>query len=103
MVVEPGPFRTDFAGRSLTISKREIPDYAQTAGKRKERNDPHTEWKLGNPDKAAKTLIDLADSDSVPFRLLLGGDAVRLAREHYNAMLAETEQFSNYSLSTDED
>jgi NAD(P)-dependent dehydrogenase (short-subunit alcohol dehydrogenase family) len=34
-VVEPGAFRTDFAGRSLTQSSTVIDDYAETAGKRR--------------------------------------------------------------------
>lgn len=34
-VIEPGAFRTDFAGRSLTQSATPIEDYAQTAGKRR--------------------------------------------------------------------
>lgn len=103
MIVEPGPFRTDFAGRSLAIAKRDIADYAETAGKRKERDDPHTEWKLGDPDKAAKLLVDITKKDKLPLRLLLGSDAVKIAKQYYNEVLAEIEEFEEYSLSTDED
>ncbi len=35
LVVEPGAFRTDFAGRSLQQSKNVIADYANTAGLRR--------------------------------------------------------------------
>lgn len=38
-VVEPGAFRTDFAGRSLTQSSTVIDDYADTAGKRRKEHD----------------------------------------------------------------
>jgi NAD(P)-dependent dehydrogenase (short-subunit alcohol dehydrogenase family) len=36
MCVEPGPFRTDWAGRSLRQTKSRIADYADTAAKRME-------------------------------------------------------------------
>lgn len=39
MVVEPGAFRTDFSGRSLRLSPVAIPDYAETAGKRRNEHD----------------------------------------------------------------
>ena len=35
-VIEPGPFRTDFLGRSGKLAKRELPEYAETAGKARE-------------------------------------------------------------------
>ena len=38
MVIEPGGFATDFAGRSLTQSRTVIDDYAETAGKRRKEN-----------------------------------------------------------------
>ena len=103
MIVEPGPFRTDFAGRSLAIAKKNISDYAETAGKRKERDDPHTEWRLGDPDKAADLLIQITKEEHLPLRLLLGSDAVNLARNYYSEVLNEVEQYSKYSESTDED
>ena len=38
-IVEPGAFRTDFAGRSLTQSTTPIDDYADTAGRRRKEHD----------------------------------------------------------------
>lgn len=103
MVVEPGPFRTDFAGRSLSVAALDIADYAETAGKRKQRNDPHAEWRLGSPEKAARLLADLCGgNEPLPFRLLLGSDAVRLARAHYEAQAAEVECLAGLSTETDE-
>ena len=101
MVVEPGPFKTDFAGRSLAISETNIADYAQTAGKRKERDDPHTEWKLGDTDKAAKVIADVMAKDAIPFRLLLGSDAVQIARADIAAKEAEIGQWEAMSTATD--
>ena len=32
IIVEPGPFRTEFLGRSISAAKKEMPEYAATAG-----------------------------------------------------------------------
>lgn len=103
LIVEPGPFRTDFAGRSLAIAQKNIDDYAQTAGKRKERYDPHSDWKLGDPDRAARLLIDIIKKEKLPSRLLLGSDAVRLAKEYYSKMSAEVSEYETFSIMTDEE
>ena len=53
MVVEPGAFRTDFAGRSLTQSHTVIDDYEKTAGQRRIGKDMTHGTQPGDPDKAA--------------------------------------------------
>ena len=53
-VVEPGAFRTDFAGRSLTQSSTVIDDYAETAGKRRKEHDTVHGTQPGDPAKAAR-------------------------------------------------
>lgn len=103
MIVEPGPFRTDFAGRSLAIAKKNISDYAETSGKRKERYDPHTEWRLGDPNKAAELLFQITKQEHLPMRLLLGNDAVQIAKEFYSGVMSEIDDYEKYSISTDED
>jgi NAD(P)-dependent dehydrogenase (short-subunit alcohol dehydrogenase family) len=71
MLVEPGPFRTDFAGRSLRQSPRAIEDYAPTAGLlRKERSRIHG-TQPGDPVRAAQCVIQAMQSDEPPFRLVL--------------------------------
>ena len=76
MVIEPGAFRTDFAGRSLMQSKLPIDDYAQTAGRRRKENDTMHGTQPGDPERAAQVLIKLIDGPELPARLLLGSDAV---------------------------
>src|SRR3954447_11530734 len=76
MVVEPGGFRTDFAGRSLTQSAQPIADYADTAGKRRKENDTAHGTQPGDPTKAAEALLEAVDSATPPELLLLGADAV---------------------------
>ncbi|MHA7652736.1 oxidoreductase [Mycobacterium sp. ML4] len=75
-VIEPGAFRTDFAGRSLTQSSAVIADYADTAGRRRKENDSMHGNQAGDPTKAAAAIITAVESDEPPTFLLLGEDAL---------------------------
>lgn len=101
IVVEPGAFRTDFAGRSLTGTFIEISDYKETAGKRRKENDHTHGTEPGNPQKASQVIIKVAESDKVPFRLLLGTDAVNSIREELETQRKELEDWKEISFSTD--
>lgn len=79
MVVEPGAFRTNFAGRSLTQSDMVISDYEATAGARRIGRDLSHGTQPGDPDRGAACIIEAIEADNTPFRLLLGTDAVRFA------------------------
>ena len=79
-VVEPGAFRTDFAGRSLTQSATIIDDYAGTAGQRRKENDTMDGSQAGDPAKAGAAIIAAVESTEPPAFLLLGPDALGLYR-----------------------
>jgi NAD(P)-dependent dehydrogenase (short-subunit alcohol dehydrogenase family) len=87
-VVEPGAFRTDFAGRSLVESPTRIDDYADTAGKRRKENDTMHGNQAGDPAKAASAIIAAVESSDPPAFLLLGPDA--LAAYRYIAQSRES-------------
>lgn len=99
--VEPGAFRTDFAGRSLTQSATQIGDYADTAGKRRKENDTMDGNQAGDPVKAARAIITVAESGNPPALLLLGTDAYGAFGMVADAQLAEREQWKDLSTSTD--
>src|SRR5246500_5453088 len=71
-IVEPGAFRTDFAGRSLVESATRIEDYAATAGQRRKENDTMDGSQAGDPAKAASAIIAAVESNEPPGFLLLG-------------------------------
>jgi NAD(P)-dependent dehydrogenase (short-subunit alcohol dehydrogenase family) len=64
LAVEPGAFRTDFAGRSLTQSAEAIADYAETAGKRRKENDTVHGTQPGDPARAAAALLSRNSGNS---------------------------------------
>lgn len=101
IVVEPGAFRTDFAGRSLTQSARAIADYDDTAGKRRKENDKTDGTQPGDPARAATAIVDAVESAEPPFQLLLGSDAVRIVGQEVEAQLAEIRRWEKVSTSTD--
>jgi NAD(P)-dependent dehydrogenase (short-subunit alcohol dehydrogenase family) len=79
-IVEPGAFRTDFAGRSLAQSATVIDDYAATAGQRRKENDTMHGTQAGDPAKAAAAIIAAVESSEPPAFLLLGPDALAYYR-----------------------
>ncbi|MDN5603859.1 MAG: oxidoreductase [Kocuria sp.] len=101
MVLEPGAFRTDFAGRSLAQSSVVIDDYAQTAGARRKENDHTHGTQPGDPDRAAQAILAAVQNENVPFRLLLGSDAVRVVKQDYQDRIAEIDAWTHLSQSTD--
>jgi NAD(P)-dependent dehydrogenase (short-subunit alcohol dehydrogenase family) len=103
MVVEPGAFRTDFAGRSLTQAAEPIADYADTAGKRRKEHDTVDGTQPGDPAKAAAALIEAVESDSPPYMLLLGNDSSDGFRAALDTLRAEVDAWETLSRSTDFD
>lgn len=101
IVVEPGGFRTDFAGRSLTQSAQPIGDYADTAGLRRKENDTIHGRQPGDPDRAAQAILTAVASDQPPLRLLLGSDALRRAEGELAAQRAEIDAWRDVTISTD--
>lgn len=102
-VVEPGAFRTDFAGRSLTQSSTVIGDYAETAGKRRKERDTAHGTQPGDPVKAAKAIIAAAESVEPPAFLLLGNDALSTYRRLAAARLDTIQTWEHLTTSTDLD
>jgi NAD(P)-dependent dehydrogenase (short-subunit alcohol dehydrogenase family) len=103
MVVEPGGFRTDFAGRSLTQSTTVIDDYADTAGKRRKEADTTHGTQPGDPAKAAQAIITAVESADAPEMLVLGTDALGTFRDSLEAQLALLETWRALGESTDID
>ncbi|MFW7269890.1 oxidoreductase [Gluconacetobacter sp. Hr-1-5] len=101
MVVQPGAFRTNFAGRSLHGSETVIADYDSTVGPRRKAVDKTSGKELGDPIKAAHVLVDVITGQKLPDNLLLGSDAVTWATNAIKAEIQEIEKWKAVSTSTD--
>jgi NAD(P)-dependent dehydrogenase (short-subunit alcohol dehydrogenase family) len=101
VAVEPGGFRTDFAGRSLQQSATVIDDYAETAGKRRKEHDTAHGTQPGDPARAARAILTAVEADEPPGLLMLGTDALTAIRAVIDAQLAELTAWEETSLSTD--
>ncbi len=75
-IVEPGPFRTNFAGSSFKQADKVIEDYNLTAGAFRERMKLVDGKQEGDPIKASKAIIDITKLDTPPLRLPLGKIAI---------------------------
>ena len=99
-IIEPGGFRTDFAGSSTTI-RGGRPEYDSTVGAVARFQRDYNGAQPGDPSKAAAVIIQIASLDEPPLRLLLGSDAVRLAEENDIARIEADRKWRDLSVSTD--
>lgn len=100
-IVEPGPFRTDFAGRSIRRSQYQIKDYGDTAGTRIQSNIARSGKQPGDPERAARAIVEAVESDKPPLRLLLGGGAPDAVREKLAGTLKEVEEWEGVTTGAD--
>ena len=99
--VEPGPFRTDWAGRSLKQTENRIADYAETAGARLKGTSGGSGTQAGDPVRAGRLMIELAESDSPPRQVVLGAWGVEAVDKRMAAQRAEFEAWRGRGAATD--
>ena len=99
--IQPGSFRTDWAGRSMVRSPRSISDYDPLFGPIRETREKRSGHQPGDPQKAARAILRLIDSPAPPVSLLLGSDAVMYVREKLQQMSADIDAWEEISRSTD--
>ena len=100
-IVEPGPFRTDFIGRSLVRAENSIDAYNETSGKFIQFLDTIEGRQPGDPDKAAQVLIQVVESDNPPLRLVLGKYAYSKFRQKIAFLTAQLDAWEAMASNTD--
>jgi short-subunit dehydrogenase len=75
-MIEPGPFRTGFAGDRLKLAAKIIDDYSETAGVFRSKLKGVDGKQEGDPAKASKAIINLVESEEPSLRLPLGKTAL---------------------------
>lgn len=100
--VEPGGFRTDWAGASMSYAPF-VEGYDDTVGLRTKMFQSGAFKPVGDPDKAAKVMLDLAVNPEPPIHLVLGSEALSMLKFANEARQAEMEKWLPVSISTDHD
>lgn len=101
IIVEPGPFRTDWAGRSLVETPVQIEDYFDTVANRIEASKKRSGQQQGDPVRGAEAIITAVMSESDNLRLLLGKPALDMAYEKLEKMKTNFDSWKELTLSAD--
>ena len=101
IIVEPGPFRTDFLGRSISTAKNEIDDYAETSGKLRQYRDSNNGRQAGDPEKAVAVILKAVDAATPPLHLPLGPVAYAIAEKKLAAFRADLDAWRDIATATD--
>ncbi|PSM40384.1 short-chain dehydrogenase/reductase [Streptomyces dioscori] len=99
--IEPGSFRTDWAGRSMTRSARSVDDYDDLFIPIREARQKASGNQLGNPAKAGEALLHITSVDQPPAHLILGSDALRLVGAARTAVDEDIRAWETLSRTTD--
>jgi NAD(P)-dependent dehydrogenase (short-subunit alcohol dehydrogenase family) len=99
-VIEPGGFRTDFAGSSTSLHEGR-PEYDVVVGAAARMQRTFNGQQPGDPARAAQVILSIAAMEQAPLRLPLGRDAVMAIEQADRARLKELERWRELSVSTD--
>jgi NADP-dependent 3-hydroxy acid dehydrogenase YdfG len=101
LIVEPGPFRTDWAGRSTSRTETGLEDYQKTVGKRMDASLGGSGKQQGDPVRGCQAIIDAVQADKPYLRLLLGEPAYKLAFEKLDTLKENFEGWKELTLGAD--
>jgi len=101
LIVEPGPFRTNYAQKYLAYANNCISDYAETSGRLRVGIASRHGAQPGDPDRAAREIINAIESDNPPNRLVLGRIALDGIRETIKERLRDMDKWAAHSLKAD--
>ncbi len=100
-LIEPGPFRTDWAGRSLRVVKTPMDAYADTFGVRRAQMLANAGRQAGDPVRAADAIIKVVESSNPPLHLLLGRNGLARVPEKLDNLKRSIDEWEDVTLSAD--
>lgn len=101
LIVEPGPFRTDWAGRSLRRAPDTIADYESTVGQRLAQTSARSGRQPGDPVRAAEAILTVLESPTPPLRLVLGKIGLENVRNKLATLSSELDTWESTTLGAD--
>jgi NAD(P)-dependent dehydrogenase (short-subunit alcohol dehydrogenase family) len=102
VIVEPGPFRTDFTGRSVRWAEP-IEDYRPALDPAKKQFLAMHGTQPGDPARAARAIVTATRMEKPPLRLPLGANAIDRIRERLGLRLEEVDAVEALGRPTDFD
>jgi NAD(P)-dependent dehydrogenase (short-subunit alcohol dehydrogenase family) len=100
-MVAPGPFRTDWAGRSLKTAPTRIDAYKETVHRRIDQIGKMTGTQAGDPVRAGEAIVAAVDSEHPPLHLILGAQGLDMVRANLTALTTEIAQWESVTLGAD--
>ena len=100
LLVEPGPFRTEFLAGSIQMANRTIEEYEPTAGQFKKIMSDRNGNQDGDPVKAAMAIIQAIESPNPPLRLVLGKIAINTVHAKIESMQEDLKNWNEVGLAT---
>ena len=100
-IVEPGPFRTDFLGRSGVVAEKRIADYDTTAANMRKYFAENDGKQPGDPVRAVHAMMQVVDSPAPPLRLLLGASALQRLRTKLGGWEKEIAEWEQVTVGAD--
>lgn len=99
--IEPGPFRTDWAGRSATFNESSIDEYNESANKNMESIREVSGNQIGDPVRAANAMYEVTTLEAPPVHLPLGGPAYKRVGIRLQEFKEEVDKFRDLGRPTD--
>ncbi len=99
--IQPGPIRTDFAGRSLVTGETWADDYDATVGVGIRFSKDLDGQQKGDPVLCARAIVDAVDAPNPPHQLVLGQMSCDLISAELEKEQAELAQWRETGLHTD--
>jgi NAD(P)-dependent dehydrogenase (short-subunit alcohol dehydrogenase family) len=99
--IEPGPFRTDWAGRSVKLAKNPIAEYANTAGARREQITGRSGKQTDDTVCATDAIIKVVESSDPPGNLIPGKNALDRVRVNLAALVQSIDDWEDVKLGAD--
>ena len=101
IAVEPGGFRTDWAGRSMRRGDQHIADYEPLFAPLRKARAERSGKQVGDPAKAASAIYAIVGESNPPAHLLLGTDALSFVSTKIENLQTEIGRWAHVTTSTD--